>query len=93
MSDKKEQEFLGKKILQNCRNELYLDFPYLDGAFAGLEYEADEQYHVNSDRWGEDLFQSGFSFEKIRRGSGDCEAWISPYVTALPVSSYFYETG
>ena len=41
MSDKKEQEFLGKKILQNCRNELYLDFPYLDGAFAGLEYEAD----------------------------------------------------
>lgn len=41
MSDKKEQEFLGKKILQNCRNELYLDFPYLDGAFAGLEYKAD----------------------------------------------------
>ena len=41
MSDKKEQEFLGKKILQNCRNELYLDLPYVDGAFAGLEYGAD----------------------------------------------------
>ena len=31
MSDKKEQEFLGKKILQNCRNELYLDFPIWTG--------------------------------------------------------------
>ena len=41
MSDKNKQDFLGKKILQNCRNELYLDFPYLDGAFASLEYEAD----------------------------------------------------
>ena len=25
-----EQELTGKKILQNCRNQLYLDFPYLD---------------------------------------------------------------
>ena len=41
MSDKNQQDFLGKKILQNCRNELYLDFPYLDGVFASLEYEAD----------------------------------------------------
>ena len=41
MSDKNQQDFLGKKILQNCRNELYLDFPYLDGAFASLEYESD----------------------------------------------------
>ena len=30
-----------KKILQNCRNQLYLDFPYLDGAFTSLEYKAD----------------------------------------------------
>ena len=36
-----EQELTGKKILQNCRNQLYLDFPYLDGAFASLEYKAD----------------------------------------------------
>ena len=41
MSNTNSQEVLGKKILQNCRNELYLDFPYLDGAFASLEYEAD----------------------------------------------------
>ena len=41
MSDANSQELLGKKILQNCRNELYLDFPYLDGAFASLEYESD----------------------------------------------------
>ena len=34
-----EQELTGKKILQNCRNQLYLDFPYLDGAFASLEYK------------------------------------------------------
>ena len=41
MSNAEKQEILGKSILQNCRNELYLDFPYLDGAFAGLEYKAD----------------------------------------------------
>lgn len=41
MSNMDRQELLGKRILQNCRNELYLDFPYLDGAFASLEYEAD----------------------------------------------------
>ena len=38
-----EQELTGKKILQNCRNQLYLDFPYLDGAFTSLEYKADMQ--------------------------------------------------
>ena len=36
-----EQELTGKKILQNCRNQLYLDFPYLDRPFASLEYKAD----------------------------------------------------
>ena len=41
-NDRGRQEVLGKKILQNCRNELYLDFPYLDGAFASLEYEVDD---------------------------------------------------
>ena len=41
MSNMDRQELLGKRILQNCRNELYLDFPYLDGAFASLKYEAD----------------------------------------------------
>ena len=41
MNNTNSQELLGKKILQNCRNELYLDFPYLDGAFASLEYQAD----------------------------------------------------
>lgn len=39
----KDGELLGKRVLQNCRNELYLDFPYLDGAFAALEYEADSE--------------------------------------------------
>lgn len=40
-NDRGRQEVLGKKIIQNCRNELYLDFPYLDGAFASLEYEVE----------------------------------------------------
>ena len=64
MSDKKEQEFLGKKILQNCRNELYLDFPYLDGAFAGLEYEADSSItSIQTD--GEKIyFNPGFLLKK-----------------------------
>lgn len=31
---------LGIRILNSCRNELYASYPYLGGAFAGLEYEA-----------------------------------------------------
>ena len=39
MEDKqKHREELGIRILQNCQNELYSYFPYLDGAFAGLRY-------------------------------------------------------
>lgn len=38
-----KMEALGIRILQNCRNELYLSFPYLDGAFASLTYVADWQ--------------------------------------------------
>lgn len=34
---------LCQQILQNCRNELYSYFPYLDGAFASVSYEADQQ--------------------------------------------------
>lgn len=38
-----KMENLGTEIFQNCRNELYLSFPYLDGAFAGVSYEPDWQ--------------------------------------------------
>lgn len=38
-----DRELLGKRILQNCRNELYLDFPYLDGAFASLGYQKEDR--------------------------------------------------
>lgn len=34
---------LCQRILQNCRNELHSYFPYLDGAFASVSYEADQQ--------------------------------------------------
>lgn len=34
---------LGVRILQNCRIRLYADFPYLDGAFASVHYEADPE--------------------------------------------------
>ncbi len=37
------QAGLGIQILQNCRNELYSFFPYLDGAFASLIYRADPE--------------------------------------------------
>lgn len=79
MSDKKEQEFLGKKILQNCRNELYLDFPYLDGAFAGLEYEADSSItSIRTD--GEKIYFNPFFLlkkyaedpETVRHGISIC---------------------
>lgn len=38
---------LAGKILINCRNELYQYFPYLDGAFASLEYDMLEGEEVN----------------------------------------------
>ena len=37
---------LCQQILQNCRNELYSYFPYLDGAFASVSYEADPQVYA-----------------------------------------------
>lgn len=44
--DEKEKESrqsdLGLRILQNCRNELYSFFPYLDGAFACLACRSDK---------------------------------------------------
>ena len=43
--DEKEihQSGLSLKILQNCRNELYSFFPYLDGAFACLAAKPDSE--------------------------------------------------
>lgn len=37
----KKREELGVQLLENCRNELYSIFPYLDGAFASLPYVPD----------------------------------------------------
>ena len=75
MSDKNQQDFLGKKILQNCRNELYLDFPYLDGAFASLEYEADNNISTIATDGEKIYFNPEFLMKKyvedsalIRRG-------------------------
>ena len=42
------------RILANCRNELYRYFPYLDGAFASLEYSPDEEILIGTD--GEKLY-------------------------------------
>ena len=75
MSDRDRQELLGKKILQNCRNELYLDFPYLDGAFASLEYEADNGISTIGTDGEKIYFNPGFLIKKyaeepaaVRRG-------------------------
>lgn len=38
-----KQEELGKRVWANCRNELYSYFPYLDGAFANVDYRASRQ--------------------------------------------------
>lgn len=40
----KRQEELGIAVLKNCRNELYLRFPYLDGAFAGVDYRVQTDF-------------------------------------------------
>lgn len=38
-----KQQNLGIEILKNCRNELYRLYPYLDGAFASVSYQASHQ--------------------------------------------------
>ena len=75
MSNAEKQELLGKNILQNCRNELYLDFPYLDGAFAGLEYKADSNISTIGTDGEKIYFNPKFLMEKyvedpaaLRRG-------------------------
>lgn len=40
MRSNEEKAALGVEILKNCRNEPYSYFPYLDGAFASVSYEA-----------------------------------------------------
>ena len=93
MSDKNQQDFLGKKILQNCRNELYLDFPYLDGAFASLEYEADNNISTIATDGEKIYFNPEISYEKICRRSCSGKKRVFTYVAALPVSSCLPETG
>ena len=75
MGNAEKQELLGKNILQNCRNELYLDFPYLDGAFAGLEYKADSNISTIGTDGEKIYFNPQFLMEKyvedpaaLRRG-------------------------
>lgn len=56
---KKDDDFekradLGARILINCRNELYRDYPYLDGAFASLTYKAIKKGSIGTD--GEYLY-------------------------------------
>ena len=38
MEKEEKQQALCLQILQTCRNELYDLFPYLDGAFAALDF-------------------------------------------------------
>ena len=91
MSDKNQQDFLGKKILQNCRNELYLDFPYLDGAFASLEYEADNNISTIATDGEKIYFNPEFLMKKYVEDPALVRVFT--YVAALPVSSCLPETG
>lgn len=72
---RKKMGALGVRVLQACRNELYARYPYLDGAFASLEYEAyGETGGIGTDG-ASILFQPDFLLEsyvrdpgKVRRG-------------------------
>lgn len=58
------------RILANCRNELYRYFPYLDGAFASLEYSPDEEILIGTD--GEKLyFQPQFLIKKYHENPAE----------------------
>ena len=41
--EERTKQNLGIRILCSCRNELYASYPYLDGAFASLGYEASRE--------------------------------------------------
>lgn len=45
----RKQSGLGIRVLQNCRNELYSLYPYLDGAFACLGYSPREGGTIGTD--------------------------------------------
>lgn len=69
---------LGVRILANCRNDLYREYPYLDGAFASLTYRAIKEGKIGTD--GEFLyFEPIFLMkmyaenpEKVRKGYLHC---------------------
>lgn len=54
------------RILVNCRNELYRYFPFMDGAFASLEYEAAGS-EKDAVLWtdGDKLFFNGENLAKV----------------------------
>lgn len=58
-----KQQKLSINLLQNCRNELYRLFPYLDGAFASVAYQAS----ARTDRIGTDGTMFYFSPEFLLR--------------------------
>ena len=64
-----------ERIFCRTANELYLDFPYLDGAFAGLEYKADSNISTIGTDGEKIYFNPQFLMEKyvedpaaLRRG-------------------------
>ena len=60
-----KQADLGVRILENCRNELYRYFPYLDGAFASLPYQAVQKKGIGTD--GEFFyFEPAYVIKKYR---------------------------
>ena len=86
-----EQELTGKKILQNCRNQLYLDFPYLDGAFTSLEYKADSSIDTIGTDGELIYFNPVFLMKKYLEETG-CEGTVIFYGASLSVPSYFHGT-
>ena len=87
-----EQELTGKKILQNCRNQLYLDFPYLDGAFTNLEYKADSSIDTIGTDGELIYFNPVFLMKKYTGRSGSSKKRISAHAASLSVPSYFHGT-
>lgn len=72
---KSKMSALGLRVLQVCRNELYARYPYLDGAFASLEYKASGETGGIGTDGTHILFQPDFLLkcyvhdpEKVRKG-------------------------
>lgn len=67
MKNEIKRQRLCTEILQNCRNELYHYFPYLDGAFASVGYRCTEKENQISTDGENFIAECGYLLKHYRQ--------------------------